>query len=344
MAWRRDRIAWTALIFATFEFAQAPLASGKDAVVVAAPGRIEAKHDIMPLGSATTGVVQDVLVSEGDRVRSGQVLVRLDCQVVEHEIEVRKADLATADAVLSRTRSGSRNEEIAVASALVRLAEAKAEEAESSRKRIMALAERDVTSRARIAEAERDARVTVAELDQARERRALLIAGARPEEIAEAGARRDHAAAALEQAKAQADLCTVRAPMDGVVLSTHVTAGQLISTTAPTTLLRLVDDRDLRVRAEVDERDLGRICEGQRATVKADGYPDTVLTATIARISPGMGRRTILSGDPAEKSDRDVREVLLSVEEGNVRWPIGLRVVVRFEACSRSIASPLNLD
>jgi multidrug resistance efflux pump len=337
MVWRRDRIALAALMSATVGFAHAPMALGKDAVAAAAPGRIEANGDIMPLGSATTGLVRDVLVSEGDRVRSGQVLVRLDCQVVEHEIELRKADLATADAVLSRTRSGSRNEEIAVASALVRLAEAKAEEAESSRRRIMALAERDVTSRARIAEAERDARVTVAELDQARERRALLIAGARPEEIAETGARRDHAAAALEQAKAQADLCTVRAPMDGVV-------GQLISTTAPTTLLRLVDDRDLRVRAEVDERDLGRICEGQRATVKADGYPDTVLTATIARISPGMGRRTVLSGDPAEKSDRDVREVLLSVEEGNVRWPIGLRVVVRFEACSRSIASPLNLD
>lgn len=344
MARPRDRIALVVAVLATVGCAYATSASAKDGVVAAAPGRIEAKGDIMPLGSATTGLVRDVLVSEGNRVRSGQVLVRLDCRVMEHEIEVRKADLATAEAVLARIRSGSREEEVAVASALVRLAEAKAVEAESTRSRIMALSERDVTSRARIAEAERDSRVTAAELDQARERRALLIAGARPEEVTEAEARRDHAAAALEQAKAQADLCTVRAPMDGVVLSTHVTAGQLISTTAPTTLLRLVDDRDLRVRAEVDERDLGRICEGQRATVKADGYPDTVLTATIVRISPGMGRRTVLSGDPAEKSDRDVREVLLSVEEGNVRWPIGLRVVVRFEACSRSIASPLNLD
>ena len=86
-------------------------------------------------------------------------------------------------------------------------------------------------------------------------------------------------------------------------------------------------------KSEIDERDLFNICLNQHAVVTADGYPNVNLPARLTALMPAMGRRQVLSGDAAEKSDKDVREVLLSFEQSSPRWPIGLRVVVRFKKC-----------
>jgi multidrug efflux pump subunit AcrA (membrane-fusion protein) len=139
--------------------------------------------------------------------------------------------------------------------------------------------------------------------------------------------------AGVDQARARLDQCTVRALSDGIVLTTNVTPGQYISAVTPQLLLRMVDDTVLRVRAEVDERDLRKICLGQRAKVTADGYKGDTLTAMVSQINPGMGRRTILTGERGERADRDVREILLTLDSTSARWPIGLRVLVFLLDC-----------
>ncbi len=80
----------------------------------------------------------------------------------------------------------------------------------------------------------------VARLD-AREKLALLKVGSRFEDIAEAKARRDSAAAFLDEGKADLDQCSVRAPAAGTI-KVLVTLGQLVSTYAPTTLVQLTPD------------------------------------------------------------------------------------------------------
>ena len=69
--------------------------------------------------------------------------------------------------------------------------------------------------------------------EEARARLALLKAGSRPEDIAEARARRDMAQAQRDQAAATLDYCSVRAPSDGVVLAVPAAPGQFISTAIP---------------------------------------------------------------------------------------------------------------
>src|SRR5919202_1430547 len=145
----------------------------------------------------------------------------------------RSADLAAAEAAFTRVRNGARPEEVAIAEANLRLSQARAQEAEYTYQRISALQEGVSTTRAQIALARRDARVSAAQVDDARARLNLLRAGSRPEDIEEARARRDGAAAWLERARAQLDRCTVRAPVEGTVLRTLVVPGQLVSTTVP---------------------------------------------------------------------------------------------------------------
>jgi len=84
--------------------------------------------------------------------------------------------------------------------------------------------------------------VTAAQLDDARKRLALLVAGSRQEDIAEALARRDAAAASLEEGRAQLDQCSLKAPVAGVVqVTTNV--GQFVSVAIPQTLARLTPDK-----------------------------------------------------------------------------------------------------
>jgi HlyD family secretion protein len=303
-------------------------------VAATAPGRIEGGTDAMPIGTAVSGVIAELLVHEGDHVAAGQLLVRLSCDNIQKELEARKSTLAAAEATNQRVVNGPRTEEIAVGTANVGLAEARSEEASISLRRSLALVEGVTISKAQLDQSKRDARMSAALLDEARARLALLQAGSRKEDIAEAQSRRDAAQALVEQASVSLNYCSVRAPVDGLILSTHVTPGQFISTTVPATLLTLVDDRRQRVRAEVDEHDVGKICEQQRALVSAESFPDVQVGAVTERMSPRLSHRTIFAGDAADKSTRDVREVMLALDAKKPNWPIGLRMVVKFAACS----------
>jgi len=281
----RETLFLAQIGFIFFALGTPAIAQDNVAVVVsAAPGRIEGAGPIVSLGAAGTGVIRELLVTEGDHVKAGQLLLRLNCDPLDQESRVAAAKL--------------------------KLAEAQFIEAEKTFQRSTAL--QGTITRARIDETERDYRVTQAQVEQAREEANWVAA--------------------------RLNDCSIKAPTNGVVLSTLAMPGQFVSASAPTPLIKFVDDGTLRVRAEVDERDLNKICPRQAATVTADGFPGVSFPAHVLRINPGMGRRTVLSGDPAEKSDRDVREVILGLDRHSDQWPIDLRVVVLFQSCSKSVA------
>jgi multidrug resistance efflux pump len=144
-----------------------------------------------------------------------------------------------AQAVLDRVRHGPRSEEISVAEAAVGYATARAEEAEKTYERAQALREGVSVTTARVLETQRDARVSAAQLTEAQAKLAL----SREEDIREAEARRDTATAQLEEARAQLDQCSIRAPVDGVVVDVVANAGQFMSLAVPAALLHMVKDK-----------------------------------------------------------------------------------------------------
>jgi HlyD family secretion protein len=304
-----------------------------------APGRVEGAKDMMSVGTAATGAVAEVLVHNGERVHAGQLLVRIQCEVIEKELEARKAKLGKAEAALARVLHGNRQEEIDIGVANVGLAEARAEEAANRLRRNLALVEGAI-SKVQIDQAKRDTRITAAQLDENRAKLALLRAGSRQEDILEAQQARDAARSLLEESAERLNYCLVRAPSDGIVLQTLATPGQFISSTIPTTLLRMVDDSVRRVRAEVDERDLSKICVPQRAIIRAEGLPGVEMVAVSESMSAIMSPRTLFIEDRSTNNRRDVREVVLSLSGDASIFPIGLRVMVSFAACSVTQVAP----
>jgi HlyD family secretion protein len=302
-------------------------------IVVAAPGRIEHAGNVMLIGTAASGTVAELLVQEGARVESGQPLVRIDCTPLQKELNARTSALAAIEAALAGVVQGPRPEEIAIGVANATLAEARAEEASVALQRALSWGQGITITEAQMDQTKRDARIAAAQLDEARARLALLRAGSRREDILEAQSKRDAANALVEETAARLGHCSVRAPAGGTILSIGVTPGQFISSSAPMTLLKLIGDGKRRVRAEVDGRDLARICMKQPAAVTSESFPGIQIGAVTERISEAMTRPTISSGDPAERRDRDAREVLLSLKEDTSNWPIGLRVSVKFGSC-----------
>src|SRR5262249_25899753 len=126
------------------------------------------------------------------------------------------------------------------------------------------------------------------------------------------------------------DKCVIRAPIKGVVLRRHLNAGEVVSVLNPRPIVSLADVSRLRARAEVDERDVGRIYQGQPVVVFSEAAPGKKLSGRVFWIGALMGRKKAQTGDPAEKSDRDVLEVLVDLDE-KADWAIiGLRLTVQF--------------
>jgi HlyD family secretion protein len=196
---------------------------------------------ILMLGIAASGVIEKIPVADGSHVDAGEILLQLDCRPLAEEIKMHAAGLQAAQAAFERTRNGPRPEEVAIGEANLGVATARAEEAHDAFGRATALTEGVTITRAQYLETQRNARVAAAQLDDAKRRLALLKAGSRQEDIDEALAKRDEAAASLAEAKAQLDQCSIHAPASGIV-QVKASLGQFVSTFAPTSLIQLTED------------------------------------------------------------------------------------------------------
>lgn len=300
-----------------------------------APGRIEGAGPPLSIGSAAGGIVAAVFVHESERVRAGQLLVKLDCRPLESEVQARAAHLAAAQATYDRFRNGPRPDEIAVGEAVVGYSQARADEAKKTLQRAEGLQEGVTVTTAHLLEVQRDARIAAAQLEEARSRLNLLRAGSREEDIRDAEALRDAAAGDLAATQARLAQCSITAPAAGTVLDVDVNAGQFLSLAVPQPLLHIMPEGPPRVRAEVGLRDFPRVCAGQHATIAAEISGGAAIDAQVAAISPAVTTRNKAApaGSSAAGEPENVVAVVLTLGSGAPALPIGTPVTVRFAAC-----------
>jgi membrane fusion protein PltH len=228
-----------------------------------------------------------VLVQEGDRVRQGQLLARLDTRRLEPQVAHAEAQAAAQRQVVQRLRNGSRPEEIAQARANVDSAKADAVNAQRQYERIKNAAEMSAGRAVRQQDVDAaKAALQVAEAKLAVNQRALELSviGPRKEDIAEAEAtlRADEAQLALlRQQLVDAQLL---APMDAVVRTRILEPGEMVSPQKPVFSLAITDPK--WVRAYVSESDLGKIHEGMAASVAVDSFPKRRFDGWVGFISP----------------------------------------------------------
>ncbi|HKV33495.1 MAG TPA: efflux RND transporter periplasmic adaptor subunit [Pyrinomonadaceae bacterium] len=304
--------------------------NAREEIVLACPGRVEGQSEVINVGAGADGVLTAVLVHEGQQVRAGQVIALIDCREIESQIDEARALADRARQNRLRLLRGSRPEERSKAADETAVAEAQFKQAQLQHQRVAQLFKSAVVSKEELDQAARDLAVAEATLNATKNQQALVNAPPLPEELARADSEVGLAQEQARTAKARLDKCTVKAPLSGTILRTFLKAGESVSTVFPQPIVSLADTSQIRVRAEVDERDVGRVYVGQSVIVLADAYPEKRFTGKVSRVGAAMGRKKVRTGDPAEKSDRDVLEVLIDLEGTEESLVVGLRTSVQF--------------
>ncbi len=302
---------------------------------VVASGRVEPASEEIEVQSKLVGRLKEVLVDEGDTVSAGQPLARLDADDIAAAERGAVARLAVAEAALERVMTGARQEERREAQAAVAQAEAARGHAQREAGRVRALLAAGAVATADLDRAERDVAMAVAREQEVRERAAFVQAPARADEKARAEAEVCAARAQLEQARAVLADTVIRAPISGRVVRRHRQAGESVSPEQPTPIVTLAGVGALRVRVEVDERDVARVATGQAVYVTADAYGDRRFEGRVIRVGERLGRKRIRTDNPAERDDTAVLETLVALEP-DARLPLDLRVTAYILAQPKS--------
>ena len=236
------------------------------------------------LGFRVSGRVAEVLRDEGDAVKAGEVVARLDDEPYRREVDEARGQVAALRAHLQLLETGNRPQEIAQARALVREREVTAANAERTYKRQEELLGSKAVSIQERDEAEATYRESEARLNSAREQLNLLEAGFRSEDIAQAKADLARAEASLASAELRVQDTILRTPSDGVVLTRAQEPGAILQ--PGTTVLTVSLEKPVWVRAYINEPDLGRIHPGMKVQVYTDSQPGKPYTGQIGYVSP----------------------------------------------------------
>ena len=233
-----------------------------------------------------SGRVAEVLVEEGNRVRAGAVLARLDVRTLRLQAEQARAQSDVQKQSLLRLENGSRPEEVAQARSRLQAARSDAARAAQDLARLEQIASetggRGVSAmdldRAR--SATQVARAKLAEQEDALR---LVARGARKEDVAAARAQLGASIAQLNLLAHQIELGELKAPADGVVRSRLLEPGDMATPQRPVYALALMQPKWVRVY--VGEPDLGRLRPGMPARVWTDSDPDRPLSGQVGAIS-----------------------------------------------------------
>jgi len=279
---------------------------------LAAAGMVEAQTENIAVGSATPGVVVEVLVRVGDAVRVGTPLFRLDDRELQGQLAVKQAAVARWKSELLRQEAEPRKEKLPVKIAEVNEARAVAMAAEDGLKRSRETFNRKVTTEQDLVEKEQALATAKAALDRSQADLSLLEAGSWEYDRDVTRAEITEAEAELARILIEIDRLVVRSLVQGRVLQVNVRPGEYVGAPPGQPLVMLGDVEKLHVRVDIDEFDIGRFQEGADAEAFprgsaqiAAGYP-----LSFVRVEPFVVPKKSLTGDNTERVDTRVLQVI----------------------------------
>ena len=223
-------------------------------VIVTATGSVQPTNQV-EVSSELSGIVRKVLVDYNTPVKVGEVMAELDTDKLKATVDSSRAKLTAAKAKVAE-------------------AEATVSEKEEDYNRKSRLVEKQITSTFDFEAAKAAYRRAVAALESAR---------------ADVGV----AQADLDLNETNLAKATIRSPINGVILSRDVEPGQTVASTlqAPVLFSIAEDLAQMEIQVDVDEADVGKVKEGQKAVFTVDAYPDRVFEAEIRQLR--MGSETV---------------------------------------------------
>lgn len=286
--------------------------TGAPPAFIAAKGIVESEEKV-DVSSKVSSTISAILVTEGDAVKKGQALVRFDDSKIQSQVNMAESTLLEAQARLRELETGYRKEDVEMARSRLQWAEAKHREAEEEFERQKRLYEKEATTLVELRKAEEEFKKATAELDEARVNAQKFKRGARAEEIEQARSAVEKADSELKFYLASLDDYTLKAPFNGVITDKFKNVGEAVEIGTP--ILELVNPERLRIRAELEETDVGKVKEGQSVEVTTDAYKDKIYKGTVYKVLPNVKRKSQRTFDPMASFDINTQIIFVKLED-----------------------------
>ncbi len=297
---------------------------GTDALVLY--GNVDLRQADLPFNASER--VTEVLVQEGDHVKVGQVMARLDPTRIEPQVAKAEADVAGEQQVVNRMHAGTRPEEVSQGRANVLSAQADSANAQRQYDRLVELSKSSsgrAVSRQDLDSAKAALDVAEAKLAVNRKALDLQVAGPRKEDTAQAEAQLRSNEAQLALLRRQLADTELHAPIDGVVRSRLVEPGEMASPQKSAFTIAITDPK--WIRAYVSDPDLGGVREGLTASVTTDAFPSQPFSGWVGFISP-VAEFTPKTVQTEELRSSLVYEIRVFVKDPDNRLRLGMPATV----------------
>jgi HlyD family secretion protein len=267
--------------------------------ILQAAGYIVAHHTI-DVNSKVTGRIAWIGVEKGDKVKAGQVLVRLEDQEFRAQAEQARGGVGMAKARLDQLQHGSRPEEIQQANANLDEARANVVNAKATLERTKPLVEQGVFSRQQLDDAQAKYDAALQHEQSLEKVYRLSKIGPRQEEIDSARAALEQAQGQLAYAESQLEATQIRAPVTGTILERTAEKGELVTAQFAAaadsggprgSVVSLADLTDLQVELDISQNDFAKLGAKQKAVLTTDAYPDREYKGVIGEIAPMANRQ-----------------------------------------------------
>ena len=265
-------------------------------VILNATGYIVAHHKIQ-VASKVVGKVAWIGVEKGDKVREGQVIVRLEDDEYRAQLKQATGNLAALEARLLELTNGSRPEEVQVAAANLNSAQAELVNAKINLDRMQKLVDEKEGARQQLddAKAQYDTRLArVASLERTLE---LVRIGPRKEIAQQVQGQIMQAKGQVDFYQTQLNNTVIKAPITGTILERIVEKGEFVTTGfvgdrgAKGFVVSMADLRDLQVELDINQADFARLDRRQKGVLTTDAYPDKKYDGVIDEIAPEANRQ-----------------------------------------------------
>lgn len=247
------------------------------------PGKVEASGEVN-LSAKVGGRVEQILVKEGQEVKQGQVLIKLEQKDVLSQVNQARSGYDSAVAELENLKNGQLPQQIAQLESAFNQARVNFENAEENYNRMKSLVEQGAISKQQFEGAELQYKVAKEQYEAASTQLNLVKEKSAPQNLLAMQARVNQAKAALDAAQAALDNTLITSPIDGTVGSINAEVGQILSPGVP--VITVGNLKDAEIQINVTEDRINALKLGQEAEITVDSANVSALKGRIVSISP----------------------------------------------------------
>jgi HlyD family secretion protein len=253
----------------------AKLERGSLQATVSASGAVNPVKQVS-VGTQVSGQIKDIYVDFNSEVKAGQLIALIDPETLEYRVRQAQADVDAARAAVLTAQAN-----IAASNATVSRAQLDLDEARRDLERQQSLVDKQFVAQS---VADKARALVNTGIEQMKSARAQL--GVTQAQIKSAAANVQQREAALAQARIDLSRTKITSPVDGIVIKRAIEKGQTVAASLQSPELFVIAQNlsDMQVDASIDESDVGRIRNGQKATFTVDAFPGQTFDGEVRQV------------------------------------------------------------